>query len=170
MRRLRRIVDIKSNDRVTTVEVLTRTQTPSLLTTFRQHRLGLSRSLHAGWLYGKLVSGKPAQGRPHLRFKDVCKRNMKSLDMDSERWETLACDRDKWKQKLRACLLRGKAQLRQAAEDKCSHQKNSQRLSTQKKSSTSASSATGTSIPMRACSATAGASLEPERIFYGADP
>ena len=82
-------------------------------------------------LYGELASDKRAQGCPHLRFKDVCKRIMKSLDMDTGRWETLACDRDKWRQKLRAGLLRGEAQLRQAAEDKHSRQNNSQRLSTQ---------------------------------------
>ena len=82
-------------------------------------------------LYGELASGKRAQGRPHLRFKDVCKRDMKSLDMDTGRWESLACDRDRWRQELRAGLIRGEARLRQTAEDKRKHRKYSQRSSTQ---------------------------------------
>lgn len=32
---------------------------------------------------------KRARGRPHLRYKDLFKRDMKAMDMDIERWKTL---------------------------------------------------------------------------------
>lgn len=43
-------------------------------------------------LYGELVQGKRPTGRP-LRYKDVCKRDLKALGTDLNRWETLASDR-----------------------------------------------------------------------------
>ena len=42
-------------------------------------------------LYGQLVSGCPA-----LRYKDVCKRDLKLTDLDPDNWEKLADDRDDW--------------------------------------------------------------------------
>ena len=36
-------------------------------------------------LHGKLASGKGSVGRPQLRYKDVCKRNLKALDMHQHR-------------------------------------------------------------------------------------
>ena len=44
-------------------------------------------------LYGELASGKRNSGRPQLRFKDACKRNMKALDINTETWEDLALNR-----------------------------------------------------------------------------
>ena len=34
-------------------------------------------------LYGELVEGTCPVGRPHLRFKDVCKRDMKTCHIDT---------------------------------------------------------------------------------------
>ena len=45
--------------------------------------------IHKDLLYGELATGKRAQGRPQLRFKDVCKRVMKALDLDAPIWKTL---------------------------------------------------------------------------------
>ena len=33
-------------------------------------------------LYGELEMGERARGRPLLRYRDVCKRDMKALDID----------------------------------------------------------------------------------------
>ena len=38
-------------------------------------------------LYGELATGSRVLGRPNLRFKDVCKRDMKSMGIDIDRWE-----------------------------------------------------------------------------------
>ena len=41
-----------------------------------------------------------------LRFKDVCKRDTKALDVDVDGWEDLAQDRSRWRQKLNHNLHR----------------------------------------------------------------
>lgn len=38
-------------------------------------------------LYGKLASGKRSVGRPQLRYKHVCERDLKALDINTEIWE-----------------------------------------------------------------------------------
>ena len=43
-------------------------------------------------LYGELEKGTRKTGRPFLRFKDVCKRDMKSAVIDIERWEFMVKD------------------------------------------------------------------------------
>ena len=134
LRCLRRILGIKWTDRVTNVEVLTRANIPSLFTLLQQRRLRWLGHVHRmpdgripkDLLYGELATGKRAKGRPQLRFKDVCKRDMKALDIDPERWEELADDRDRWRQDLGRGLQRGEAKLRQAAEEKRARRKNSQ--------------------------------------------
>ena len=52
--------------------------------------------------YEELAKGKRARGRLHIRFRDVCKRDMKSVDIDVRRWEDLAIDRNKWRQEVDA--------------------------------------------------------------------
>ena len=44
-------------------------------------------------LYGELTCGKRTSGRPHLRYKDVCKRDMKALDINTKSWEAHASNR-----------------------------------------------------------------------------
>lgn len=43
-------------------------------------------------LYGELASGKRSVGSPQLRYKDVCKRDMKALNINSENWEDVAAE------------------------------------------------------------------------------
>ena len=69
-------------------------------------------------LYGELAVGKRAQGRPQLRFKDVCKRDLKAVEVDMKGWESLAPNRPQWRQVLKKGLRRGEEKLRTAAEDK----------------------------------------------------
>ena len=70
-------------------------------------------------LYVELATGnKREQERPHLRFRDVCKRDLKSVDINVEWWEELASDRDRWRQEVRAGLISSEAKQRQAAEDR----------------------------------------------------
>ena len=58
---------------------------------------------YAGWekdfkdlLYGELENGTRKTGCPILRFKDVCKRDMKSAAIDIESWELMVEDRSTW--------------------------------------------------------------------------
>ena len=47
-------------------------------------------------LYSELVDGTSKRGRPTLRFKDVCKRDLKSLNVGTDKWEELSNDSNKW--------------------------------------------------------------------------
>ena len=48
-------------------------------------------------LYSELCLGTRPTGRPALRFKDVCKRDMKACDIDTSSWETAAHNRTTWR-------------------------------------------------------------------------
>ncbi len=48
-------------------------------------------------LYGELFQGSRPVGRPKLRFKDACKRDMKACDIDSSSWEARVADRTGWR-------------------------------------------------------------------------
>ena len=57
---------------------------------------------HGGWphpkrLYGELASRRRSKGRPQLRYKDVCKRDMKALDINTKSWKDLAANRMMWR-------------------------------------------------------------------------
>ena len=136
MRCLRRIFHISWQDRVTNNEVLDRAKTTSLLTILRQRRLrwlGHVCRMEDGripkdLLYGELALGRRSVGRPHLRFKDVCKRDMKSMKIDTNKWEQLAGDRSQWKQAVTTGLRRSEEKLRQSAESKRTKRKEKQEL------------------------------------------
>ena len=59
-------------------------------------------------LYGELASGRRSKGRPHLHYKNVCKRDMKALDINTDSWEDLAADRMMWSSTLNQHLKTGK--------------------------------------------------------------
>ena len=102
---LRRILHIKWQDRVTNTEVLLRAGIPSLFALLSQRRLnwlGHVRRMEPGripkdMLYGELCDGSRPIGRPHLRFKDACKRDMKLADIDTNTWESVADARQLWR-------------------------------------------------------------------------
>ena len=58
-------------------------------------------------LYRELSEEFRSRGRPRLRFKDTCKRDLKSVAIDIQSWESLTDFRDFWKvqNKLRKTAL-----------------------------------------------------------------
>ena len=84
-----------------------------MFTMLRQRRLrwlGHVRRMNDGripkdLLYGELSAGKRNLGRPQLRYRDVCKRDMKELSIDKNKWEELATDRSKWRSYLQDTYL-----------------------------------------------------------------
>ena len=52
-------------------------------------------------IYGEMALGRRTIGRPHLRYKDVCVRDMKAVDIDTMSLEGLAADRSKWRSALK---------------------------------------------------------------------
>ncbi|KAA0190628.1 hypothetical protein HAZT_HAZT010586 [Hyalella azteca] len=48
-------------------------------------------------LYCELVEGRRKTGRPKLRLKDICMRDLKRCRIDPSSWETQAADRQRWR-------------------------------------------------------------------------
>lgn len=63
-------------------------------------------------LYGELATGTRSRGRPKLRFRDVCKRDMKAFNINTETWEASADDRTTWKQLVSQGLDSGEKAVR----------------------------------------------------------
>ena len=57
-------------------------------------------------LYGELVTGTRTVGRPYLRYRDTCKRDMKVAGIDTTTWEAAADDRGHWRAVVKAGLRR----------------------------------------------------------------
>ena len=97
---IRRILGIYPGKTVSNTEVLSRANLPSMFTLLRQLRLrwlGHACRMEDGRipkdiLYLELASGRRSKGRSQLRYKDVCKRDVKALDTNTESWEDLAAD------------------------------------------------------------------------------
>ena len=89
----------------TNVYVLSRADLPTMYSLLRQRRLrwlGHVRRMEDGRipkyiLHGELALGRRTTGRPHLRYKDVCVRDMKAVDIETLSWKGLAADRTKWR-------------------------------------------------------------------------
>ena len=130
-RSIRRILGKCWQDKVTNADVLSRGSLPTIYTLLRQRRLrwlGHVRRMEDGRipkyiLYGELALGRRTTGRPHLRFKDVCVRDMKAVDIDTMSWEGLAVDRTKWRIALIQHLKTGEYKLMAAAADKRARRK-----------------------------------------------
>ena len=58
-----------------------------------------------------MASGRRSKGRPQLRYKDICKRDTKALDINTEFWEGLAADRMMWRSTLTQHLKTGEKKL-----------------------------------------------------------
>ena len=69
-------------------------------------------------LYGELVQGNHLRGRPQQRYKEICKRDLKALEMDLNRWETLTSERSAWRQAVHRGLSQFEETLVQQAEAK----------------------------------------------------
>ena len=48
-------------------------------------------------LYSQLPDGQRPRGCPRLRYKDIIKRNLKTRDIDTNSWKSLALQRDLWR-------------------------------------------------------------------------
>ena len=124
LRCLRRILSIRWQDKIPNTVVLERAGLPSIFMLLSQRRLrwlGHVRRMADGripkdLLYGELSRGARSRGRPRLRFKDTCKRDLKSASIDIQSWESLAESWDSW----RAAVHCG---TKQAKQDRTDHLK-----------------------------------------------
>ena len=112
-------------------QVLTRASLPTMYTLLRQRRLrwiGHVRRMEDGHipkdiLYGELASGERSVGYPQLRYKDVCKRDMKVLEINAKSWEDIAADRSRWRSVLQRQLKTGEEKIKNLAEKKRARRK-----------------------------------------------
>ena len=126
LRSLRRILCISWRNKVPNTEVLDRAGLPTMYTLLRQRRMrwiGHVRRMEDGRipkdiLYGELAVGKRPRGRPQLRYKDTCKRDMKALEIDPESWEDIAADRSSWRCLLQKQLKEGGEKITNKATEK----------------------------------------------------
>ena len=133
MRCLRRILDVRWQDKVSNTTVLDRAGILSMYSLLKQRRmrwLGHVVRMDDGripkdLLYGELTQGKRPTGRPQLRYRDVCKRDMKALGIDTNTWETLASDRGAWRQVVTNSLSNYEETLAEQSEAKRQRRKGS---------------------------------------------
>jgi hypothetical protein len=109
MRCLRHILQIKWQDKIPNTEVLERANMNSVHTTLSERRLrwlGHVKKNEAGRIpkdlfYSELASGARTTGRFTLRYKDVCKTDMRHFGIALSTWESLADDCSTWRQAVR---------------------------------------------------------------------
>ena len=55
-------------------------------------------------LYSELVNCRRKRGQPTVRFKNVCKCDLKSLNFGTDKWEELTNERKKCRSSVYKCL------------------------------------------------------------------
>ena len=138
IRCLRRILGITWQDRVTNTAVLEKTGSLSMHLMLCQRRLRWLGHVHRmddgripkDVMYGELASGRRPTGRPALRFKDVCKRDLKLTGIDPDTWESLADDRSGWSHAVREGVRRGEEKRNQQLEERRTRRKERQQNQT----------------------------------------
>ena len=105
MRCLRKIMGLSWRDKVSDSDVLSKAGTTTIYAMLSERHLrwlGHVSRMDKGripkdLLYGELECGTRSKGRPYLRFKDCCKRDLQSAHIDLDSWEDIASDRLVWK-------------------------------------------------------------------------
>ncbi|XP_071941032.1 uncharacterized protein [Antedon mediterranea] len=69
-------------------------------------------------LYGELANCKRSKGRPLLRFKDACKRDLKAMDINVNTWEKKADNRKSWKDCIKVGLVHSEERYRMENEER----------------------------------------------------
>ena len=114
MRSLKRILGITWQNCIPFSDILDRARIRCMYSMLSQRRLrwlGHVRRMEDGRLpkdilYGQLTSGARPVGRPALRFKDACNRDMKACDISPKGWEAVAEDSTAWRQATRRGIER----------------------------------------------------------------
>ncbi len=112
LRCLKRILGITWQDRVPNTEVLDQAKTFSLHALLSQRRLrwlGHVCRMQDGRIpkdimYGELTSGTRPTGRPALRYKDVCKRDLKAGSLNPADLEAATADHVSWRLAVRTSV------------------------------------------------------------------
>ena len=102
---LRKLLNIKWQDRIPDTEVLAQADLPSIYTILMQSQLRWAGHVARmpdhrlpKWLfYGELQQGKRSHGGQKKRFKDTLKTSLKAFAITPDSWEQTAMDRAMWR-------------------------------------------------------------------------
>ena len=108
MRCLRKLLKIKWQDKIPDTEVLKRSGLTHLGTMIMQKRLrwlghgkGMDDSrIPKAVLFSEARDGSRKRGRPLLRYRESCKNDLKSFDINADNWEVCAMQRSSWREKV----------------------------------------------------------------------
>lgn len=108
--KLRNILGIGWEDRITNNSVLARSNTASIESMILRHRLRWSGHvlrmdqdrLPHQLLYGELQTGRRPRGAPKRRYKDQLKDTLKRTNISVETWEEVAMERAQWSHNIRS--------------------------------------------------------------------
>jgi len=122
-RHLRRILNIRWQDRIPNVTVLQRAKLPSIETILLQTQLRWAghvvrmedSRIPKQLLFGVLSTGYRHSGRPKLRYKDALKRTLKAAGLSTSEWEDLARDRGTWRCHIHTLAAQHEAHRQSAA-------------------------------------------------------
>lgn len=137
LRCLRNILQIKWQDKITNSEVLLHSGSIPLSAILKHRRLrwlGHVRRMSDTrlpkiLLYGELSNAPRKVGRPHLRWKDVIKRDLKDFGFNPKTFETTAENRSSWRSATHAGLATDveNYHLNQAEKRRRRHQRSARR-------------------------------------------
>ena len=102
---LRKILNIKWQEKVPDTEILARSGLPSIHTILMQSQLRWAghlvrmpdHRLPKRLFYGELTEGQRARGGPRKRYKDTLKTALKAFDIGHDSWEAAASNRAHWR-------------------------------------------------------------------------
>ena len=120
---LRHIFRIRWQHKITNEEVLRRTGLTTMYTTLSHRRFGhvlimRDERISNNLLYSELVVGKRIVARPRLRYKDICKHDLKSFrNVNIDQWEKITDDRNKWRSLIRKTAWKGKSIFKETKEE-----------------------------------------------------
>ncbi|PIK54723.1 hypothetical protein BSL78_08369 [Apostichopus japonicus] len=120
-------------DKVTNNDVLCKARSTSIYAMLSERRLrwlGHVSRMDKGripkdLLYGQLECGTRSTGRPQLRFKDLCKRDLLSAHMDINTWEDIVVDRPSWRHEVKQGIDRAEQDRREQQDLKRQRRKES---------------------------------------------
>ena len=128
LRCIRRILGISWQQHITNDEVLKRVGIPSMFSILAKRRLrwlGHVARMEDGRIpkdmlygYGELATGSRPAGRPTLRYKDVCKRDLRAGDIAPTDLEALAADRNVWRLTTKSAAVKIEQKLKEQREMK----------------------------------------------------
>jgi hypothetical protein len=123
---LRKLLNIKWQDKIPDTEVLSQAGLPSIYTILMQFQLRWAghvarmpdHRLPKRLFYGELQQGKRSHGGQKKRFKDTLKTSLKAFGITPDTWEQTAQDRIEWRSSLYKGSVASEADRTAAAEQR----------------------------------------------------